>query len=116
MIAKIAAVVFIALILIMLIMLPVWFLLLSRVLNYLKEKHSEIWSSLGSPGLIKNNTVSSNLLLMGFLGKKEYEKVGDVELENKYSVLRRFFGVYMIVFLLTVAAFILFSMRNSVAS
>lgn len=74
----------------------------------LKEKHNEKWQELGSPSLIKNNSVKTCLAAWSFLRKKEYLKTHDPSLIKLSQVLYSFSIIYIIFFLVVVILFILY--------
>jgi len=63
----------------------------------LRERHPDVWHSLGSPSFW-NNSMANGFAVMRFLWKKEYEAVGDPEFTRVAAALRTFNIVYVILF------------------
>lgn len=81
-----------------------------ELIAYLKRYHLKTWQNLGSPGLIKDNTISNQLTLWRFIIKKEYLELNDKNLLNIANNLRISTGIYIASFsLLIIILFYLFS-------
>jgi hypothetical protein len=83
------------------------FVLSYQFLGLLKDKHPDIWTSLGSPTLFLHNTPKNNKAVLRFLRRREYLRVGDEELTRRSIRLWRFSKLYLLVFAVIVCMFVL---------
>lgn len=77
----------------------VWFFMCYRIFKILETRHPEKYESMGKPSLIMNNSISSNLMFMKFLFKREWRTLNDFGLNNLGRSMLVFFGVYLAGFL-----------------
>lgn len=74
--------------LVMFINLPVYFILLYRLISYLKNNFQSNWKELGGFGLLMNNSISSGSSTMRFILNKNYLKLNDDELARRGNACR----------------------------
>lgn len=67
------------------------------LLSYLKKELPEVWSDLGSPTLLSNNSVENNILMLKFLWGKKYLQINDVKFQ-RIARTNHYFGIFYIVF------------------
>jgi hypothetical protein len=67
--------------------------------SYLRRRHPDVWDSLGSPGLIRNNSLRETLLFLKFLFRREYLKVNDVRLHRLAQASLVWFVFYILFFI-----------------
>jgi hypothetical protein len=84
-----------------------------KLLRILKERHTSIWRSLGSPTLLMNNTISNQKLMMAYINKKDYLNSKDQELIRLASFLRFFYKLYIAFFILIFITFLLLILRSN---
>ena len=77
----------------------VWIFLCNRLFKILETRHPEKYESMGKPGLIANNTMSSNFTFMKFLFKREWRDLDDAGLAVLGKFMLVFFVIYMVGFL-----------------
>lgn len=53
------------------------FYFMNRLLKMLREKHSLVWTNLGSPTLFLNNSIKNGWATLRFIYKKEYTRLAD---------------------------------------
>lgn len=82
-------------------------ILYSRFLSTLRNKYPETWGELGSPSLIRNNTVGNNMKVLSFLKKQKYLKLNDPQFSSMAKFLRVYsmiyIGYFVVVALLLIA-------------
>jgi hypothetical protein len=83
------------------------FVLSYQYLGLLKDKHPDVWTSLGSPTLFLNNSPKNNIAVLRFLRRREYLRVGDAELTRRSIQLWRFSRLYLLLFASVVCLFLL---------
>ncbi len=76
-----------------------------RVLRLLRERHNGVWTQLGKPTLIWNNSIANSLAVLRFVWSGEPGKLGDRELSVMIGFLRCLQAAYLGVFLLAIATF-----------
>jgi hypothetical protein len=99
----------------MMIMVVVWFVLISRLFNQLRDKHPATYENLGSPSLFYNNSMKTNHLFLRFLCKSEFESLNDPPLVKLCRFARIYLASYMILFFI-MAGFILTVIHNAPVS
>ncbi len=52
------------------------------LMNYLKNAHRKIWTDLGSPSIILNNSIRNGLLTLGFMFGSKYRNLNDPKLNK----------------------------------
>ena len=57
----------------------VYLVSLVRLISQLRQRHPTVYESLGSPSLFMNNSPRNNLLLLGWLYRRDYSDLGDVD-------------------------------------
>jgi hypothetical protein len=67
-------------------------------LREMRERHPEVWESLGRPTLVLNNTGSNCFAIPRFLWRKDYEVLDDPEFARLAVFLRTFNIAYLIFF------------------
>lgn len=72
-----------------------WLYLCMKFDRIIKDRHPDIFESMGRPHLVTNNTTSNNVLFIKFLFREEWKNIEDVELGK----LSHFMKVYLIVYL-----------------
>ena len=82
----------------MMIMVVVWFTLITRLFNQLRDKHPVTYENLGSPSLFYNNSIRNNFLFLRFLCKNEFESLDDPPLVKMCRFARIYLSSYMILF------------------
>ncbi len=87
----------------------------SSLMTSLRNDHPEKWQELGSPTLIKNNSIRSNIAMIKFLMKNEYLELNDHNLTNKCSFLRIFYSVYIVWLVIILIDFIIILSSSGVA-
>jgi hypothetical protein len=86
----------------MLIMVVIWFALITRLFNQLREKHPAIYENLGSPSLFYNNSMKTNHLFLRFLCKNEFEVLDDPPLVKLCRFARIYLASYLALFFIMV--------------
>lgn len=76
-----------------------WFFLCYRLFKILETRHPEKYESMGKPGLIVNNSLSSNITFMKFLFKREWRDLDDSGLATLNKSMLVFFAIYTVGFL-----------------
>jgi hypothetical protein len=84
----------------MLAMVIVWFVLIRRLFNLLRNDHPMAYEKLGSPTLFYNNSIKNNSLFLRFLLRKEFESLNDPTLSNLCRIMRLYLAVYLVLFLI----------------
>src|SRR4051812_16654768 len=74
------------------------FILSYRFLGFLRNKHPDIWVSLGSPTLFFNNSLANNIAVMNVLRRRQYLHVGDGELTRRSRQLWILGRLYLLLF------------------
>ena len=77
----------------------VWFFLCNRLFKILQTRHPEKYESMGKPGLITNNTMSSNFTFIKFLVKREWRDLDDSGLAALGKFMLVFGIIYIVGFL-----------------
>lgn len=77
----------------------VWFFLCYRLFRILETRHPDKYESMGKPGLIMNNSLSTNITFMTFLFKREWRELNDPGLATLSKSMMVFFAMYTIFFL-----------------
>jgi len=80
----------------------VWFGMCVKLFNSLKVHHPETYVKMGSPGLLRNNTLSNNILFIKFLFKKEWRKLNDKNIEDLGNIMYLFIIIYAFLFVVFV--------------
>ncbi len=77
----------------------VWIFLSRRLYEMLKHGYSRIYESLGSPKPVMNISFATNIRVIMFLFKRDYESTDGVDLRRLCQGLRYIFIIYAICFL-----------------
>lgn len=94
----IAAILLILMIGAMFIMVPVWFMAVSKYFRFLRESHPETYKEMGMPTLLGNNTPSNNISFLRYVCGNKYLATNDNQLIAKSLFLKRFFYLYLAIF------------------
>lgn len=81
------------------IMVPTWFVVVSKYFKFLRENHSDIYTEIGEPSLLTNNTPSSTVSFMRYICGNKYMHTNDNQLISKSLFLKRFFYSYLFIFI-----------------
>jgi hypothetical protein len=83
-----------------------------RLMNRLESRHKQVHESLGSPSLILNNSPRNNILLLGWLWRREFESLGDAQTVALAKLVRTLllclfagFGILLVLFVILQASF-----------
>lgn len=76
-----------------------------KFLVLLKEEHFEKWKELGSPTLLKNNSIKTNLAIFSFLKNKKYLEMNDPKLIKISMFLWNYSVIYLIFFIVALFIF-----------
>ncbi len=82
---------------------------IGRLLRRLESKHKSIHDSLGSPLLVFNNTLRNNMLVLGWLWRREFETIDDNETIALARIVRALLLALACGFVLVILLFILLS-------
>jgi hypothetical protein len=66
----------------------VYLILIARLLGLLRDRFPQLYESLGSPSLILNNTPKNNILLLGWLWRRDFSSLSDTVAISRCSVVR----------------------------
>ncbi len=77
-----------------------WFFLVWRLFNILKEDHPEKFESMGSPTLFCNNSPRTSVKLMKFIFKRQYLELESSRVLKLGNVMFAFAIIYIGLFLL----------------
>lgn len=78
-----------------------------RVINVLRERHKELYESLGRPALLLNNSISNSTRLVVFIWSKRLGETSDQGLIRSALWLRWIQCAYVIFFATALGLFIL---------
>jgi hypothetical protein len=92
----------------MMIMVVVWFVLITRLFNLLKTRHPVTYEKLGSPSLFYNNSIKNNHLFLKFLFKNEFKILSDPGVTSLSQFMKWFLVTYMIYFLFLAGVALIF--------
>ena len=84
-----------------------------KMLSILKVNHIEKWNSLGSPTILKNNSINNQKLIMAFLNKKEYLSSNDPKLISLANFLRIYHKIYIAIFIFIFSVFLILILRSN---
>lgn len=87
----------------------VWFVLLNELFTTLRSRHPGIFSSIGSPSLILNNSISNNLATFRFILSSRALETDDKRLIQLVKRLRIAFALVFIWFFLPLSALFLYA-------
>jgi hypothetical protein len=62
--------------------------LMSRMFSRLEVHHGDVYETLGRPGILLNNTLRNNVVVLGWLWRKEFLSLSDAETVRGASVVR----------------------------
>lgn len=96
---EVFALLLVPLIVAMFIMVLIWFVMVSRYFRFLRENHAELYREMGSPSLFTNNTPSNNVSLLRYVCGRKYLASDDEQLITKSLFLKRFFYIYLTIFI-----------------
>ena len=74
--------------------------LTAYLLRMLRKRHEPTWTSLGSPSLVRNNTISNNMAVLRFLWSKEFLELDDPQLTRLCFFVMFYQVAYLILFLI----------------
>lgn len=77
-----------------------------KLLTYLKKNHFAKWQELGSPSIFMNNSISNNIRILKFLGRKEYAEIRDDNLISLCKFLNLYTILFLLIFLITLTLFV----------
>lgn len=80
-------------------LLAVWLILLSWLFSRLRNKHPSTYEAMGSPSLVRNNSMRNNWLFFKFLFSSHWRELGDSTVASLVRLLRLVFAVYLVVFM-----------------
>lgn len=83
----------------LIVMVIVWFIQVSRLFARLREHHPQEYEAMGRPTLFANNTPQTNFSLLKFFMGNRARELGDVVLVRQCAFLKKFFYVYLSLFL-----------------
>ena len=83
----------------MFLMVPIWFVVVSRYFRFLRENHADLYREMGSPSLFANNTPSNNVSFLRYVCGSKYLASEDSQLIKKSLFLKRFFYTYLAIFI-----------------
>jgi len=86
--AEIAPVSFVVLFVALAIGIVVYLIQLVRLLGLLRNRHLQVFESLGSPSLFFNNSPRNNMLVLGWLWRREFEGLGDAQTISQFKAVR----------------------------
>jgi hypothetical protein len=84
----------------------VWFVLCHRLFKLLKTRCPQKYTSMGSPGLIMNNTIRNNISFIKFLFWREYQELNDQGIIKLSRFMHVFIVVYLAIFLFFALGFL----------
>lgn len=87
----------------------VGFILTGRTLNMLRDRHTSVWSELGSPTLVIGNSPAAMSAFLRFLWRRSYLPLADKDLATNCNRLRLLHVVHLFIF----ASAILFLFNRS---
>ncbi|TYC53229.1 hypothetical protein FMN52_19115 [Marinobacter sp. BW6] len=96
--SEILALLLVVLIAAMVVMVPVWFVAVSRYFSFLSANHPGLYRQMGEPSLFANNTPSNNTSFLRYVCGSDYIASGDDQLVSKSRFLKRFFYSYLVIF------------------
>ena len=82
---------------------------LQSLFSYMKAFHPDEWAKLGSPSLFWNNSLKNNWLFFSFFFRRDYRRLADVRLDQRFQVI---WGLFLLNLVLFVILFILFGMKR----
>jgi len=81
------------------VMVPVWFVLVSRYFSFISANHPCLYQEMGQPSLFGNNTPTNNISFLRYVCGNEYLLSGDDQLISRSLFLKRFFYSYLVIFI-----------------
>ena len=72
-----------------------WFYLCMMFDRYLEQRHPEKFVELGEPHIIKNNTISNNILFFRFIFGNGWKELSDPKLNRMIKFMKGFMAVYL---------------------
>lgn len=90
----------------MFLMVPIWFVVISKYFRYLRENHSELYKEMGEPSLFMNNTPSNTVSFLRYVCGNKYLRSEDRQLISKSLFLKRFFYTYLVIFISVIIGFV----------
>jgi predicted PurR-regulated permease PerM len=95
----------------LMIIIAIYLFTLSRFFRELKDYEPDVWSRLGSPSLIMNNSISNNIKFLGFLFRNEYMNLKQ-ELVSEAKYIKKLLYTATILFPLTVVLVLMVLLSN----
>jgi len=72
----------------------------AHILRVIRGRHEAKWKEMGSPTLIRNNSIASNRRMRSFMQSGEFEVLGDSSLSRSVRRHRVIERVYIMIFVL----------------
>ncbi len=82
----------------MFVMVPVWFVVITKYFSYLRACQPDLYKEMGEPSLFANNTPSNNISFLRYVCGNKYFATEDESLISKSLFIKRFFYTYMAIF------------------
>lgn len=95
----------------MFLMVPIWFVVITKYFHYLRESQPDLYKEMGEPSLFSNNTPSNNLSFLRYVCSKRYLTSNDGQLISKSLFIKRFFYTYLVIFITVIIGVV--SVTNS---
>ena len=73
---------------------------LQSLFSYMKAHHPAEWTQLGSPSLFWNNSFKNNWLFLSFFFRRDYRRLGDVRLDQRFQIIWVLFLLNLVLFLI----------------
>ena len=80
---------------IMFALLIAWFFMIAHLFKMLRNRHSAVYNSLGSPRLFLNNNIRNNIAVARFLMRSEFLRLNDPPLIKHCRMMRGMFCLYV---------------------
>lgn len=75
-----------------------WLFLSNRLYRALRDGYPDIYEALGNPGLFMRKSVATNIRILRFLFRRDYEKIKNPAVSRLCQGLRHIFIIYAICF------------------
>jgi hypothetical protein len=83
----------------MLVMIPVWFVVVSKFFTFLASEFPQEYKEMGSPTLLMNNSIGNNISFLNYIRSSRPKEIGDLVLIKKSQLLKRMFNAYLFTFI-----------------
>lgn len=97
----------------MAIMVPIWFVQISKLFKYLDAHHPNEYDAMGKPTLFLNNTPKNNIAFLRFILGSRNTDLDDAHLSKWCHRLKIFFYIYLSVFFSVIIIGFSFGNANS---